>query len=259
VIPSVFIGHGSPMIAIEQSEYGDFLDNLGDKIEKPKAIVIFSPHWESRTQMVSDVDEYSTIYDFGGFPDELYRVKYPAKGDHALSQKIQRLLAANGIPYQVEKQRGLDHGAWNILHRIYPKAYIPVIAMSVNQYLTPLEQFRIGKALSSLRQEGVLIVGSGVTVHNFQLFRVMGNPEIQSAARTFEHWVEEKLQAWETNALFDYENQAPYASLAVPPNGREHFVPLFHAMGAASDHPVVKTLHRSWMMKIAPNTIYQFS
>ncbi|MHB1955253.1 MAG: DODA-type extradiol aromatic ring-opening family dioxygenase [Sulfobacillus sp.] len=259
MVPSLFIGHGSPMIAIEQSEYGDFLDRLGDKIEKPKAIVIFSPHWESRIQMVSDVDGYSTIYDFGGFPDELYRVKYPAKGNHEVSQKIQRLLAANGISYQVEKQRGLDHGSWNILYRIYPKADIPVIAMSVNQNLTPLQQFHIGKALSSLRMEGVLIIGSGVTVHNFGLFSVRDNPDVQSAARTFEHWIEEQLKAWDTKALFDYEDKAPYASLAVPPNGREHFVPLFHAMGAASDHPEVNMLHRSWMMNIAPNTVYQFS
>ncbi len=176
-----------------------------------------------------------------------------------MSRKIHRLLAAEGIRFEVEKQRGLDHGVCNILYRIYPKADISVIAMSVNPALPPVKQFQIGRLLSSLRSEGVLIIGSGVTVHNFQLFPVRNNPEIQSAARAFEEWIEAKLQQWDTRALFDYENQAPYARLAVPPNGREHFVPLFHAMGAASDQPEVKMLHRSWTMNVMPNNVYQFS
>lgn len=259
MIPSLFIAHGSPIVAIEQSGYGSFLDGLGSAIEKPAAIVVFSAHWESNVQMVSDVDEYSTIYDFGGFPDELYRVKYPAKGEHHLSQKIQHLLTNEGIPFEVENRRGLDHGSWTILKRIYPKADIPVIAMSVNPSLSPIEQFRIGKALSSLRQEGVLIIGSGVTVHNFGLIRVRDNVEVQSAVHKFEEWIEDKLQVWDTSALFDYETKAPNANLAVPPHGKEHFIPLFYAMGAASQHPVVKTLHRSWLFGVMTNSVYQFS
>lgn len=159
MIPSLFVAHGSPMVAIERSAYGDFLDNFGRTFPRPKAIVVFSAHWESPVQMVSEVEAYSTLYDFGGFPEALYRVKYPAKGDRELSRQIQGLLAAEGITYGVEKERGLDHGSWTILHRMYPAADIPVIAMSVNADLTPAEQFRMGNALSSLRADDILIVG----------------------------------------------------------------------------------------------------
>lgn len=259
MVPSLFVAHGSPMVAIEQSNYGDFLDRLSGAIERPRAIILFSAHWESRVQMVSDVGAYPMIYDFGGFPEELYRVKYPAKGDHELSQKIQHLLTAAGIPFEVEKNRGLDHGAWTILKRIYPAADIPVIAMSVNPDLAPAEQFLIGHALSSLRQEGILIIGSGVTVHNFGLLQVRGNPEVQLAVGEFEKWLEEKLYAWDTKALFDYEELAPYARLAVPSNGKEHFIPLFYAMGGASERPVVTKLHQSWLLAVMVNSVYQFS
>jgi len=258
VIPALFVAHGSPMVAIERSAYGDFLDNFGRTFPRPKAIVVFSAHWESPVQMVSEVEAYSTLYDFGGFPEALYRVKYPAKGDRELSRQIEGLLAAEGITYGVEKERGLDHGSWTILHRMYPAADIPVIAMSVDADLTPAEQFRLGNALSSLRADDILIVGSGVTVHNFQLFQAQDNPDVLAAVRAFDHWLEEKLHNWDTDALFDYEAQAPHAQLAVPPNGREHFVPLFYAMGAAGDSQHVRTLHHSWLMHIMTNTVYQF-
>lgn len=258
MIPTLFVAHGSPMIAIEQSEYGDFLDHLGAVLPKPKAIVLFSAHWESTVQMVSEVDSYSTMYDFGGFPDALYRVTYPAKGDPALARKIEDLLVADGIPCAMDRQRGLDHGAWTILHRIYPEAGIPVVTLSVNPDLTPEQQYQIGHALSPLRTEDVLIIGSGVTVHNFQLFQVSDKPEVQSAVREFEAWLEEKLQAGERAELFDYERQAPHARLAVPKNGKEHFIPLFYALGAAGDRPAVKMLHRSWLFNILANTVYQF-
>lgn len=259
MIPSLFVAHGSPLVAIEQSEYGSFLEQLGGIIEKPNAIVIFSAHWESDTQMVSDIGEYDMIYDFRGFPDELFRVKYPAKGDHALSQKIQNLLTESGIPYEVEQHRGLDHGSWTILKRIYPKADIPVIAMSVNPNISPEKQFQIGKALSSLRRDGVLIIGSGVTVHNFGLFQVRDNPAVHEAVMKFENWIEQQLHAWDISALFNYEKQAPNADLAVPPNGKEHFVPLFYAMGAAANRPTVTTLHQSWIVNVMANSVYQFN
>lgn len=258
MIPPLFIAHGSPMIAIEDNEYGDFLDSFRGTFPRPQAIVIFSAHWESRVQMVSNVNAYSTIYDFGGFPAELYQINYPAKGDPDLSAKIQGLLAAAGVTYQVETERGLDHGAWTILHRMYPAADIPVISMSVNPDLTPAEQFRIGQALSPLRAQDILIIGSGVTVHNFQLFRGQDNPDVLSAVRAFDTWIEDKLHQRDTAALFDYEAEAPYAQLAVPANGREHFVPLFYAMGAAEDYQQLTTLHHSWLMNVMTNTVYQF-
>jgi 4,5-DOPA dioxygenase extradiol len=258
MIPSAFIAHGSPMIAIEDSEYTRFLDSFGHTFPRPKAIVIFTAHWGSDVQMVSEVEEYSTIYDFGGFPDALYQIKYPAKGNKELSRKIQDLLSKASIPFQVETRRGLDHGAWNLLYRLYPAADIPVIAMSVNPDMKPEEHFQIGKALSPLRKEDVLIIGSGATVHNFSLFSKRSNPEVKDMVLGFENWLEDHLHKWDVDSLFHYETKAPNARIAVPQHGEEHFVPIFYAMGAADDSHKVSTLHRSLLMDVLTNSVYQF-
>lgn len=259
MLPTMFIAHGSPMIAIEQSEYGAFLDQLGATIGQPKAIVIFSAHWESDIQMVSDVDTYSTMYDFGGFPDELYHIQYPAHGSSSLAVKIQQLFAGEGIECATETSRGLDHGAWTILHRMYPQANIPVVSMSVNPILAPQAQFRIGRALATLREEDVLMIGSGVTVHNFDLIPARENLEVQASVRQFQAWLEETLQVWDVDTLFDYERQGPNARLAVPPYAKEHFAPLFYAMGAAGDEPVVRTLHQTWLLDVMTNVVFEFA
>ncbi len=258
MLPAWFVAHGSPMVAIEESEYAAFLETLGRSIPRPRAIVVFSAHWESAVQQVSGVVDPTMIYDFGGFPEPLYRVQYKAKGDPALAEEIANRLRARDIPVNVDTARGLDHGVWTILHRIYPQADIPVIAMSVNPNATPESQYAIGQALASLRQEDVLFIGSGVTVHNFQLIPHRNNPEVRAMTAAFEAWVEEKLAAWDVNALFAYEKEAPNAELAVPANGKEHFVPLFYAMGTADDARSVETLHRSWLFGVMTNTVYQF-
>lgn len=246
------------MIALEEGEYGDFLDHLGETLPRPRALIVFSAHWESQVQRVSAAEQYTTIYDFGGFPDELYRVTYPAKGDPRLSRAVQDLLSEHGIGFEVDAVRGLDHGVWTLLNRLYPRADVPVVEMSVNARLTPAEQFRIGQAVAPLRREDVLIIGSGVTVHNFQLLSVHRRPDVQSAVREFEGWLEAKLSSWDLDALFDYEAKAPHAHLAVPPNGQEHLAPLFYAMGAADLPASIKTLHLSWMWNVMPNSVYQF-
>ncbi|TJY41814.1 dioxygenase [Cohnella pontilimi] len=258
MIPSLFVAHGSPMVAIEDSEYARFLDQFGPAFPRPQAIVIFSAHWESGVQMVSEIDEYSTIYDFGGFPEELYRIQYPAKGDKALSSEIGRLFTENGISYEMEKRRGLDHGSWTILRRMYPDADIPVIAMSVNPELSPAEQYRIGRALAPLREKDVLIIGSGVTVHNFGLFGVRDRAAVKALADGFENWLQEHLMKWDLDSLFRYETLAPYGTVAVPPQAKEHFVPIFYAMGAADAVRTTKALHQSLMMDMFTNTVYQF-
>jgi 4,5-DOPA dioxygenase extradiol len=258
MIPSLFIAHGSPMVAIEDSEYARYLDQFGRVFPRPKAIVIFSAHWESGVQMVSEVEEYSMIYDFGGFPEELYRIQYPARGDKSLSAEIGRLLSDNGISYGLEKKRGLDHGSWTILRRIYPDADIPVIAMSVNPDLTPEQQYRIGQALAPLREKDVLIIGSGVTVHNFGLFGVQDKASVKALAIGFEKWLEDHLNEWDLESLFRYDTLAPYGTVAVPPQAKEHFVPIFYAMGAADAERKTTTLHQSLMMDIFTNTVYQF-
>jgi 4,5-DOPA dioxygenase extradiol len=258
MIPSLFIAHGSPMVAIEQSEYARYLEELGRTFQRPKAIVLFSAHWESGVQMVSEIDNYSMIYDFGGFPDELFQVVYPAKGDKELSRRVQQLLTENGIANQAETQRGLDHGSWTLLNRIYPNADIPLIAMSVNPDLTPEEQYKIGQALAPLREEDVLIIGSGVTVHNFGLFGVQDKAAVKALAIGFEKWLEDHMKKWDLPSLFAYETLAPYAKVAVPPQGKEHFVPIFYAMGAADGDRKTQTIHQSLMMDMFTNSVYQY-
>lgn len=258
-MPVVFVAHGSPMVAIEDSPYGRFLDQAAAHWPTPRAIVIFSAHWEASKQWISDVDDYDTLYDFGGFPEALYAVRYAAKGEHALAQNIVERLTKRGIPCATDVKRGLDHGSWTILKRLYPQAEVPVVAMSVNPALSPQEQYEIGQSLADLRQDGVLIIGSGVTVHNFQLLSMAHDPTVQKAVRQFEQWLQEQLQAWNLQALFDYARQAPHAPLAVPEDSKEHFVPLFYILGASGRPESVATLHNSWLFDVMSNSVFQFS
>ncbi|KPV55313.1 MFS transporter [Paenibacillus sp. A3] len=241
MIPALFLAHGSPMLAIEQTPYTDFLAKLGEQYE-PRAIVIFTAHWESETLTISSIDDvYDTIYDFGGFPDELYQVKYPARGSKAIAAMLEQKLTATGIEVRTDSARGLDHGSWTLLHRMYPKADIPVVQVSVNPYLAPERQYRIGEAIRGLGREGILVIGSGVTVHNLRMLN-WGQKTPEPWAIGFDDWLLEMLQSGDLNALFQYAEQAPHARQAVP--RAEHFVPLFIAMGSGEGQAQV--IHRSY-------------
>jgi 4,5-DOPA dioxygenase extradiol len=234
MLPALFVAHGAPTLAVEHNAYTDFLGQYAldfmDRYPRPEAIVIFTAHWESRVQRISSVDRYEMIYDFGGFPDELYPLTYPAPGSPELAEEIAQLLSRDGIPYEKAASRGLDHGSWVPLRLLFPRADIPVVQMSVNPLLVPEEQYRIGRALSSLRQNNILVIGSGGTVHNL---RRVDNRAIvpEPWAVAFDQWIAEKLELWDTESLFAYMEQAPYASEAVPRN--EHLIPLLYAMGAS--------------------------
>ncbi|MGG3467026.1 class III extradiol ring-cleavage dioxygenase [Neobacillus pocheonensis] len=258
MLPSFFIAHGAPLLAIENNEYTNFLNQLGQSLSRPKAILLFSAHWESQQQKVSEVDQYSTIYDFGGFDPELYTIKYPAKGDLKISKEIKELFEANGVPFEVETTRGLDHGAWVVLRMIYPNADVPVIAMSVNPNLTPEEQYKIGKSLSALRANDVLIIASGGTSHNLRILKWADNGEVDQWALEFESWLALHLQNWDVDSLFKYDSLAPYAEYAVPRYGNEHFIPLFYAMGAADDVKKATLLHRSFRYGNLTHSVWQF-
>ncbi|MEC0371039.1 DODA-type extradiol aromatic ring-opening family dioxygenase [Paenibacillus chibensis] len=256
MMPSFFFAHGAPSLVLEEHAYTDLLKQFAAKLLQPKAIVIFSAHWEEQVQTVSSVDRYSTIYDFGGFQDELYRMTYPAPGDRPLSEQIQSLFAKHGIPSRLDGERGLDHGAWAVLKLIYPDADIPVVALSVNRDLTNEQQYEIGKALSELREQDVLIIGSGGTVHNLRSvnWRAQG---VDEWAGAFDQWLESKLEAWDTEALFQYEELAPYARMAVPTS--EHFVPLLIAMGSGDANRQAQLLHRSYQYGNLSLSCWQFN
>jgi 4,5-DOPA dioxygenase extradiol len=259
MLPSLFVAHGAPLIAIEDNEYTQFLNTLGRTLPKPRAIVLFSAHWESNVQKVSEIEEYQTIYDFGGFPEALYRIEYPAKGNKDIANEIEELFTKQGVPYEVDTKRGLDHGAWVVLRLLYPNADIPVISMSVNPNLTPEEQYKIGKSLSELREKDILIIGSGGTVHNLGVLR-MGNDEgdIDEWAFEFDEWLARHLSNWDLESLFKYNSLASAAELAVPRYGNEHFIPIFYAMGAADHEKSAKLLHRSYRYGNLSHSVWQF-
>lgn len=255
MIPSYFFAHGAPSIVLEQNAYTAFLKHFAASTPKPKAIVLFSAHWEQSIQTISAAETYSTIYDFSGFQDELYQLTYPAKGEYSVSEQIVSLFAKHGIQSTLDEERGLDHGAWAVLKLIYPDADIPVVALSVNRYLTNEQQYQIGKALSELREQDVLIIGSGGTVHNLRRLNWQGEGN-DEWAESFDNWLQSKLEAWDVNALFNYRELAPYAGEAVPTS--EHFIPLFLAMGAGDKNRQAKLIHRSYQFGNLSLSCWQF-
>ncbi|RKP48027.1 dioxygenase [Cohnella endophytica] len=245
MMPSYFFAHGAPSLVLEQHAYTDFLKNFAKESPKPKAIVLFSAHWENQEQTISNVDTHGTIYDFSGFQDELYQMTYPAPGEASVSEEIRKLFNEHGIPNVMDAKRGLDHGAWAVLKLLYPDADIPVVALSVNRYLTNEQQYRIGKALSALREKDILIIGSGGTVHNLRRLNWRAQ-EPEQWSTEFEGWLQNKIEAWDTDSLFRYEELAPFARDAVPTN--EHFIPLLLAMGTGDANRQAKLLHRSYQL-----------
>ncbi|WP_424767237.1 DODA-type extradiol aromatic ring-opening family dioxygenase [Paenibacillus sp. sgz302251] len=239
----LFLAHGSPMLAVEQNEYSKFLQAAGASL-KPDAIVIFTAHWEAEDVTISSKDdEYETIYDFYGFPDELYQVKYPAKGSTKVAALVGELLSDKGIAVAYDIERGLDHGSWTMLKHMFPKADVPVVQVSVNPYRSAEEQYQIGEALRSLSSQNILLIGSGVTVHNLRAVK-WGQKEPESWAVEFDEWLIGKMKENDTNALFRYEELAPHAKMAVP--RAEHFVPLYIALGSGNPAASPKVIYRSY-------------
>ncbi|PEE38718.1 DODA-type extradiol aromatic ring-opening family dioxygenase [Bacillus pseudomycoides] len=253
MIPSLFLAHGSPMLAIQDTDYTRFLKTLGETY-KPKAIVIFTAHWETEVLTISSSDnEYETIYDFGGFPPELYEIQYKAKGSSAIATMLETKFKNNGIPVHKDTTRGLDHGSWTLLHRMYPKADIPVVQISVNPFLPAKEQYEIGQAIQGLGQKDILVIGSGVTVHNLRVLK-WDQTTPERWAVEFDDWIINHMQNTDKNSLFNWETAAPHARLAVP--RAEHFVPLFIAMGSGNAEG--KVIHRSYELGTLSYLCFQF-
>lgn len=245
------------MLAIEDNAYTQRVANLGRSLPIPRGIVLFSAHYEAARVMVSEVQHYPMIYDFGGFPDALYTIQYPAMGDIALSHQVEHLLRQGHIPFGVESQRGLDHGAWVVLRLLYPDGEVPVVAMSVTPGLAPEQQYHVGQVLESLRQEGVLIIGSGGTVHNLRAV-MWDSDAVAEWALSFDEWLQKTLEGWDLTALFQYRAIAPGAALAVPAQGDEHFIPLLYAMGAADSTRKAELVHKSYRYGSLSHSIWLF-
>src|SRR5688572_15369644 len=227
---SVFISHGSPMHALEPGAAGEAWRALGQRIGKPRAILIASAHWETELPMLTGAERPQTIHDFYNFPEPLYRLRYPAPGDPGLARRAQALLEEAGLGASIDGTRGLDHGAWAPLLYAYPEADVPVVQVSVQPALGPRHHVALGNSLRPLADEGVLIVGSGHLTHNLRDWaRGRGHPE--PYAREFQDWVKEKLEERDVESLIDYRSRSPHGVRAHPTD--EHFLPLFFALGAA--------------------------
>jgi 4,5-DOPA dioxygenase extradiol len=257
MVPALFLAHGSPMTAIEDTVYTRFLNDLGRQYQ-PDAIVIFTAHWETDVLTISSIDdEYETIYDFGGFPPELYAVKYPAKGSKQVAAKLAKLFDKQGIVVRLDTQRGLDHGSWTLLAQMYPKADIPVVQISVNPFLTAQEQYAIGLSLRGLGSDNIMVIGSGVTVHNLRAVKFgQRDAAPEQWAVDFDDWLVDKIQSKDLASLFNYEAAAPNARLAVPRD--EHFVPLLIALGSGDPLNQAEVIHRSYDYGALSNLCFQF-
>ena len=236
--PSIFIGHGSPMNAVQDNRFTRTLQRWGREIGTPRAIVAVSAHWLTpRSTRISPASEPETIHDFGGFPAELHAMRYPAPGAPALA--AQTALRLGPRPVGVDAQRGLDHGAWTVLHRLYPAADVPVFQISIDIAQTGAYHLAVGRALGALRDEGVLILGSGNVVHNLGATE-RGAGETAHAttawAEDFDQQAKRALDAGDRGALAGYERLGAASRIAVPTP--DHYFPLLYALGAArADEP----------------------
>jgi 4,5-DOPA dioxygenase extradiol len=254
MLPSLFISHGSPMLALEPGATGIALNKLAASLDKPQAILVVSAHWESPDLRVSAASKPSTWHDFHGFPLPLYQIQYPAPGQPKLARQVIELLQQAGLTAQLDDERPLDHGAWVPLTLMYPQADIPVVQLSLPSQLGAPLQTRIGQALCSLREQGVLLIGSGSITHNLAELDWQAAPEmIIPWAKAFRDWIVEQLEHGNTAALQDYLRLAPHARRNHP--SAEHLLPLFFAQAAGQRFAPV---HQGFTLGALGMDIYRF-
>ena len=233
-MPVLFIGHGSPMNAIEDNEFSKKWKEIGEVLPKPNAILCVSAHWETRGTLVTAMENPKTIHDFGGFPNELFAVKYPAPGSPGLAKEIISMIGKTEI--RPDETWGLDHGCWSVLKHIYQRADVPVIQMSLDYSQSPQYHYELAQQLSSLRNKGVLIIGSGNMVHNL---RMAAWDRLDSTEYGYDWAIEanEKMKNFILNgnyqSLINYKSQGNTFSIAIPTP--EHFLPLLYALALKNE------------------------
>ena len=236
-LPAIFFGHGNPMNAVADNSYTEAWRRMGQEMPSPKAILSISAHWFVPSTGVTISTAPRTIHDFGGFPPELYQVKYPAPGDPALARRVQNLLSP--LDVTPDNSWGLDHGTWSVLRHVYPAAEIPVVQLSIDETKPAAFHFEIGKRLALLRDEGVLIVGSGNLVHNLHTYAWGRHPrDPYDWAVRFESEAKAMMLAGDIEPLVDYEALGPDAALSIPTP--DHFLPLLYVLGARQQSESVR-------------------
>lgn len=247
MLPTLFISHGAPSLPLETSAPTySFMQGLLSGL-KPRAILVASAHWEEPRPTLTSAARLGTIHDFYGFPDELYRMRYEARGEPALAKRAAALLSDAGIEGGVDSERGLDHGAWSPLYLAAPKADIPVVQLSLDASLDASRHLALGRALAPLREEGVLIVGSGGAVHNLRAldWNQFSGAKTAPGALEFQGWLDAAMASPARSKLLSEWQAAPNARMAHP--REEHFMPLHVAVGAAENERAVK-IHDAWQM-----------
>lgn len=227
-MPVLFVGHGSPMNAIEDNEFNRAWAEMGRALPRPQAILCISAHWQTRGAHVTAMAAPQTIHDFYGFPDELYRQKYPAPGSPELARLVQETVS---VPVGLDQAWGLDHGAWSVLLRMFPGADIPVVQLSLDATQPPAQHYALGRALRPLRDRGVMILGSGNIVHNLRL--MCWEDRAYDWATEFDVTAAQLILAGDHAALADYGKLGRAAALSIPTD--EHYLPLLYALGAGED------------------------
>ncbi len=237
-MPVLYLSHGAPPLADDATWAGE-LQRWGRDLPKPKSILVVSAHWESAPVTVGATEQVPLTYDFGGFPQRYYEVEYAAPGAPGLAEDVAKLVAAPGVPVYQDPNRGLDHGAYVPLVEMFSEADVPVLQVSMPT-LDPQELFQLGRTLAPLRDDGVLIIGSGFTTHNLRE-AIFG--DVSGAApqwgREFDKWAKETVEAGDVDSILNFQHTAPAALRAHPRT--EHFAPLFVALGATADSGIDAT------------------
>jgi 4,5-DOPA dioxygenase extradiol len=256
-VPSLFLSHGAPTLPLTDTPARTFLAGLGQLLPRPKAILVVSAHWETDRPAVNAVQWNDTIHDFYGFPRPLYALRYKAPGSPALAEAIGETLRQSGFGCDIDRKRGLDHGAWVPLLLMYPQADIPVLQLSVQPHLGPEHHLRIGDALASLRDDGVMIIGSGSLTHNLSEFRGHGpNDPAPDWVNAFADWFDAALRTDRRDDLVHYRDTAPFARRNHPTE--EHLMPLYAAIGAAGLNMQTERLHSSSTYSVLRMDVYAF-
>lgn len=225
-MPTIYVSHGAPLLA-DDPIWPAQLATWSGELPRPKAVLMISAHWEDAPLAIGATAALPLIYDFYGFPEHYYQVTYPAPGAPELAEKVRKLLRTKGTPVQDVPGRGLDHGAYVPLVEMYPDADVPVLQISMPT-LDPRQLLDIGRRLAPLRDEGVLIIGSGFFTHNLRAMNIEG--QVHTAMAEFDHWGSEALGARDIDVLLDFKHKAPSSWLAHPRS--DHFAPLFVTLGA---------------------------
>jgi 4,5-DOPA dioxygenase extradiol len=236
-MPAIFFGHGNPLNALLRNAYTEGWAAIGNTVPRPKAVLCVSAHWYLPGTAVTAMPKPRTIHDFGGFPRELYEVEYPAPGSPELARRVQELVKPIAVELD-EKSWGLDHGTWSVLGHVFPEADVPVVQLSIDETQPPDLHYEIGKRLAPLRDEGVLVIGSGNIVHNLHTY-AWGRHEVEPFdwALRFEDQARELLLTGNEKLLVDYEALGKDAMLSAPTP--DHYLPLLYMIGLRRDHEQV--------------------